>query len=815
MNGTSGFGEVRSSIPRSSTNRLLREQQPQFGTGSWRLFRTHSLIALSNGISTQRERFLALFSCSFLLFALTVPSLGIAGDPQVRLVAVEITQAIQRIDPTNPWNVTSTSSNTVTLIAKRKTYVRAYFDLKDPSSGSVNLSGKVDGKLNGTVLAPEPSLAPVIIQFSENDQLTLKREDFSKSLNFALPDSWVEKKGQLQLSLQIDGPVSCIDSEDKNCSTRSITADLQEPKPLRVRLVVLTEEDNNSNLLAAPTPTDTGLVKSWLKRAFPIQNLGPGADSYFEVGAHRVPSSFSSCVEANDALAVYRIGVPDKRIRLVGLFANRTREFGGCAAGVLASGTSDPQLSVSVPTGANLPSSWPSSRNKNGPSNWDTDGTYADWLTGHELAHTFGLRHLAYCDALPAPANPPFDDPPFNSSGYAGEISDAQGSYVGFDVGHLGPPIPGANPAGLSLRPLPGSDWHDIRTYCDKRWISSTVYEWIMQALDLENPDVTPPADAVPPGSPTNLRVSQVNGKGKGLDRDDREGLPRVARIISESVLTPANSPFYPRMYNNTLSNVGPEILRKVVTPYPLRGQRKAQSNALLIDFKSGSRPELSEVTVQEGDFLAVVATVNLTQKTAAFQSTSHIHRAEVLPEAKTNEATLQLLDDDDHVLVKKSLFIRRNMRVKKDDDETGLIFDAIPLPPGKTFKSLKLFLAGRPEPVAIVPISKEPPQVILPTVEYKGGRARLQCGAVDPDTDTKDLTYTIEISFDNGTTWHTLAVGRPKQQIVIGLNELKILGGAALGGVKEAQIKVTASDGFNSSALLIIAKVELSQVTN
>ncbi len=31
MNGASGFREVRSSAPRSSTNRLLDEQRPQFG----------------------------------------------------------------------------------------------------------------------------------------------------------------------------------------------------------------------------------------------------------------------------------------------------------------------------------------------------------------------------------------------------------------------------------------------------------------------------------------------------------------------------------------------------------------------------------------------------------------------------------------------------------------------------------------------------------------------------------------------------------------------------------------------------------------
>ena len=56
MNGTSGFQEVRSSTSRSPAYRFLHEQRHQFGTGSWHLFRTHDLIALSTGISTKREK---------------------------------------------------------------------------------------------------------------------------------------------------------------------------------------------------------------------------------------------------------------------------------------------------------------------------------------------------------------------------------------------------------------------------------------------------------------------------------------------------------------------------------------------------------------------------------------------------------------------------------------------------------------------------------------------------------------------------------------------------------------------------------------
>ena len=58
MNGTSGFGEVRSPASRSPSYRLLREQRHQFGTGSWSFLRAHDLIALSTGINSKLEKVL-------------------------------------------------------------------------------------------------------------------------------------------------------------------------------------------------------------------------------------------------------------------------------------------------------------------------------------------------------------------------------------------------------------------------------------------------------------------------------------------------------------------------------------------------------------------------------------------------------------------------------------------------------------------------------------------------------------------------------------------------------------------------------------
>jgi hypothetical protein len=87
MNGPSGFQEVRSSTSRSSTNRLLRKQQPQFGTGAWHRFRTHDRIACSTDINQSEKRFLTPFSCrvSFVTLILVLVSVQSFAQTEITL----------------------------------------------------------------------------------------------------------------------------------------------------------------------------------------------------------------------------------------------------------------------------------------------------------------------------------------------------------------------------------------------------------------------------------------------------------------------------------------------------------------------------------------------------------------------------------------------------------------------------------------------------------------------------------------------------------------------------------------------------------
>jgi hypothetical protein len=117
---------------------------------------------------------------------------------------------------------------------------------------------------------------------------------------------------------------------------------------------------------------------------------------------------------------------------------------------------------------------------------WDTDGSYGDWYTGHELGHTFGRFHAEFCGAG---GGGPY---PFTN----GQLANADGAFVGFDVGDAS--------RGIPMRALPGVVWHDVMTYCASQWLSSFTYTGIRDRLVLE--------DALPAGPAPRAVRSRTRG---------------------------------------------------------------------------------------------------------------------------------------------------------------------------------------------------------------------------------------------------------------------------------------------------------------
>jgi hypothetical protein len=208
-----------------------------------------------------------------------------------------------------------------------------------------------------------------------------------------------------------------------------------------------------------PGATDVAFIESWLRRAYPIAQLQLTTTT---ATATPTPPFLAADINAQlIALRAVDVGTgTDARTHYYGMVADSGFFMRGQAAGIPQ--TPDPATVASGPTG---PSTF----------GWDFDGSYGDWMGGHELGHTVGRFHAEFCGAV---LGAPY---PFAN----GQLSDADEAFVGIDVG---------DPAvGLPMRVMGGIDCHDVMSYCDDQWLSSFTYSGVYDRLVAE--------DALPAGA--------------------------------------------------------------------------------------------------------------------------------------------------------------------------------------------------------------------------------------------------------------------------------------------------------------------------
>jgi hypothetical protein len=385
----------------------------------------------------------------------------------------EVTQAIQDIN------------NTITLVATKRTVVRVY--LSAPSIGApVTVRGELALRRSpGGQPVTIPSLNTVVLSSAQVGQLDAKRRDVQLSLNFLLPVEQTSA-GPLYINLArltnantgIPFDVSLNNLND----TRTVT--FTASAPLRVRILGIRYQQGTPPVTHTPAQLDFDLINSWLRRAYPVAQV---VSSQAIVDATAAPPF--GCGDINAQIAAIRAldvsGGTDRRTHYFGLVSDGGFFMRGCAASI--PGQADPSAVASGPTG---PADW----------GWDFDGSYGDWYTGHELGHTFGRLHPGSgCGESSDDPNYPFVN---------GQLANADDAFVGFDVGD-----PAQN---LPMVALPGVDWHDVMTYCNRQWLSSYTYEGIRVRLAAE--------DNLPPGP------SPGPGSGPGAGRPDERFPERIAR---------------------------------------------------------------------------------------------------------------------------------------------------------------------------------------------------------------------------------------------------------------------------------------------
>ncbi len=357
----------------------------------------------------------------------------------LRVDGIEVTQTIQNLN------------HSVPLIALKSAVARVYISSRLPGNATVRGALQIR-RVSGGVTRTLLSLNSVTLDPARFGQVDHQRRDVALSLNFALPTD-MTTAGQLVFTLTGLTDAATNQSLMFGPPGDLTTVSFVNSPPLRLRLVGFTYPFGAPPQTRIPTSLDFGLTISWLQRAYPVaQVLASQAI---------VPANAAApfgCGDINSQLAALRAldmsAGADGRTHYYGIVSDSGFFMRGCSA---VPSSPDPSAIGSGPTG---PATW----------GWDFDGSYGDWYAGHEIGHSFGRLHPGFCGESHDDPNYPF---------VAGQLANADDAYVGFDVGDAA--------FGLPMTALPGTDWHDVMTYCSTQWLSSYTYTGIRTRLVAED----------------------------------------------------------------------------------------------------------------------------------------------------------------------------------------------------------------------------------------------------------------------------------------------------------------------------------------
>ena len=376
-----------------------------------------------------------------------------AGPEQgVQVEAIEICQSVQGDD------------NSVALVAMKPTLVRVYLD-QSSVENSVRLRGELVWRTTATgPVSYLPAINEITLNPAENSSLRTKRTNLRHSLNFRLPEAAV-RGGLLHLDLK---RLTQTGGQDQPfAGETSVTADFLPVPPMRVRCIGLRYRDSSTGQSFTPDSIHFAYLRSWLRRAYPVPDV---IWSQIVVDADfAAPFHATTAILANAQLAAIRNSEinsgTDPRTHYYGLVddANGVHFMRGRASGIPQ--VPQPDTVASGPCG--IPNGFAG----------DDDLSYADWYGAHELGHTYGRYHPGYPIGSQDASDPTF---PYAN----GQISNADGKYVGYDMGD--PEL------GLEMRVLDGTTHHDVMTYARRQWVSAYTYEAIRQRLAAEDRQFAP-----------------------------------------------------------------------------------------------------------------------------------------------------------------------------------------------------------------------------------------------------------------------------------------------------------------------------------
>jgi len=190
-------------------------------------------------------------------------------------------------------------------------------------------------------------------------------------------------------------------------------------------------------------------------------------------------------------------------------------------------------------------------------------------------------------------------------------------------------------------------------------------------------------------------------------------------------------------------------------------------------------------------DYLIVRGMINRDADTVEFLPFGELSSPEVPPQTPAGDYTLQLFDDTQ---VKHSISFEPNWyEIDNPTEDDGLGGFIIPVEADPSINKAKVL--HNSISLGMINASANPPSV---TVTYPNGGENLSGESVHlkwsaSDSDDDPLTFDVQYSQNNGSTWNTLDVDLSGNSYSIPLSRLE--------GTAEGLFRVMASDGFHSAA--------------
>ena len=194
------------------------------------------------------------------------------------------------------------------------------------------------------------------------------------------------------------------------------------------------------------------------------------------------------------------------------------------------------------------------------------------------------------------------------------------------------------------------------------------------------------------------------------------------------------------------------------------------------------------EVNMASGDFVNVVATINLTKRTGKILYVNPVSRALTPAPAPESDVEIRVLSVDDQNLQAVRVPVKLNTCADKSQDQIGIV-DAI-VPSHADARQLQLLIAG--QVIDTFRAGAATPEVSNLRLEETSDSAVSFAWDSAAEDETTNVTYNIQSSTDGGNTWQTIAVGLTSPQLSIDRSQYP--------PGSHVTVRVIATDGFTST---------------